>query len=58
MKPQDIAGGDERSNQAAPRKAYEKPRLEIYGDLAEISRTIAGSMLNDGSGHSNKHFTS
>jgi len=58
MKPQDIATADERSTKDAPRKAYEKPRLEVYGDLAEISKSIVGNMLNDGSAHSNKHFTS
>lgn len=58
MKPQDIASADEHPGQKAPRKAYEKPRLEVYGDLAEISKTVAGSMLNDGAGHPNMHFTS
>jgi hypothetical protein len=58
MKPQDIASADDRSSQKAPRKAYEKPRLDVYGDLAEISKSITGTMLNDGSAHSNMHFTS
>jgi len=58
MKPQDIASADERSSQNAPRKAYEKPRLEVYGDLAEISKSIVGNNLNDGAGHPNMHFTS
>jgi len=58
MKPQDIASADERASQNAPRKAYEKPRLEVYGDLAEISKTVLGTMLNDGAAHPNRHFTS
>ena len=58
MKPQDIASADERSSQNAPRKAYEKPRLEVYGDLAEISKSNTGTMLNDGAAHPNMHFTS
>jgi len=32
--------------------------LQVYGDLAEITKTILGSKTNDGSGHPNKHFTS
>jgi hypothetical protein len=46
----------EQSDKPA-RKAYEKPRLEVYGDLAEISKSLAGGTRNDGSGHPNKHFT-
>jgi hypothetical protein len=57
MKPQDDAGADDRSSQAAPRKPYEKPRLEIYGDLADLSKTILGSKMADGSAHPNRHFT-
>jgi len=58
MKPQDAAGADERSTRNAPRKTYEKPRLEVYGDLAEISKSNTGTMLNDGAAHPNMHFTS
>jgi hypothetical protein len=58
MKPQDDAGADDGSNQKAPRKAYEKPRVEIYGDLAGLSKTIAsGAKMPDAAGHPNKHFT-
>ena len=42
----------------APRKAYQKPRLQVYGDLTDITQGITGSKTNDGSGHPNKHFTS
>jgi hypothetical protein len=32
----------------APRKPYRRPKLTIYGDLREITRTtIAGGMTND-----------
>lgn len=58
MKPQDAPAADERSSEAPARKAYEKPQLQVYGDLAEITKTILGSKTNDGSGHPNKHFTS
>ena len=58
MKQQDTPASDERSSQAPARKAFEKPQLQVYGDLAEITKTIAGSKTNDGSGHQNKHFTS
>jgi hypothetical protein len=30
----------------------------VYGDLAEITKAVAGSNMNDGAGHPNKHFTS
>ena len=40
------------------RKAYEKPQLQVYGDLAEITKAVAGTNTNDGAGHPNKHFTS
>ena len=58
MKPPQTPADTERPNQAPTRKAYEKPQLQVYGDLAEITRTIAGSNTNDGAGHPNKHFTS
>jgi hypothetical protein len=58
MKPQDTPTSDERSSQAPARKAYEKPQLQLYGDLAEITKGIAGSKTNDGSGHPNRHHTS
>jgi hypothetical protein len=56
--PQDSSASNERSSQAPARKAYEKPQLQVYGDLAEITQGILGSQTNDGSGHPNKHFTS
>jgi len=28
---------DQPSNQAAPKKPYSKPRLEVYGDLRKIT---------------------
>ena len=58
MKPQDAPASDEKSSQTPGRKAYQKPQLQVYGDLAEITKTILGSKTNDGSGHPNKHFTS
>ena len=42
----------------APRKAYHKPRLQVYGDLTEVTLGKIGTKTNDGSGHPNKHFTS
>jgi hypothetical protein len=58
MKPQDAPDAEAQSNGKAPRKPYEKPRLQVYGDLAEITKGITGSKTNDGSGHPNRHFTS
>jgi hypothetical protein len=56
--PQDPLVAAERSPQRPPRKTYQKPELQLYGDLAEITQGIAGSKTNDGSGHPNMHFTS
>ena len=56
MKSQDAP--DDRAGRTPPRKAYQKPELQIYGDLAEITKGAMGSNTNDGSGHPNKHFTS
>jgi hypothetical protein len=42
----------------ASRKAYERPLLQVYGDLTEITQNLMGTGMNDGSGHPNKHFTS
>ena len=57
-KPQDTTGSDERPVEAPARKAYQKPLLQVYGDLADITKTLMTTMTNDGSGHPNKHFTS
>jgi len=40
------------------RKRYEKPVLEMYGDLAEITQSVKGKNMKDGATHVNKHFTS
>jgi hypothetical protein len=58
MKPPDTPAAVEHPEQKPARKAYEKPQLQVYGDLAEITQTIVGSKTNDGSGHPNRHFTS
>lgn len=58
MKSHDTAGSDDRSSQAPARKPYQKPQLQVYGDLSEITRSITGSKDRDGAGHPNKHFTS
>jgi hypothetical protein len=57
MKPEDTTHADSGSP-AAPRKPYEKPRIEVYGDLADIAKSKSSGSTNDGSGHPNKHFTS
>ena len=58
MKPPQTPAADEQSKPAPARKPYEKPQLQVYGDLAEITQSILGSKTNDGAGHPNKHFTS
>ena len=58
MEPHDTPGSDERSSQAPARKVYQKPQLQVYGDLSEITQNVSGSKDRDGGGHPNKHFTS
>jgi hypothetical protein len=58
MKPQDTSASPEESTRVPARKAYQKPQLQVYGDLTEITQSVMGSMMNDGSGHPNMHFTS
>jgi hypothetical protein len=41
-----------------PRQPYQKPVLQVYGDLAEITQSMTGMMMNDGAGHPNRHYTS
>ena len=58
IKPDDTHASDEGSSQAPTRKAYQKPHLQVYGDLAEITKSQAGPLAKqDGGGHPNKHFT-
>ncbi|HEY1909792.1 MAG TPA: lasso RiPP family leader peptide-containing protein [Vicinamibacterales bacterium] len=58
MEPRETPASGERTTQAPARKVYQKPSLEVYGDLAEITQGIAGSKTKDGSAHPNMHFTS
>jgi hypothetical protein len=58
MKPQDTPASEERSSQPPARKPYQKPQLQVYGDLAEITQGLKGSATNDGTGHPNQHYTS
>jgi len=58
MKPHESSNSDAQSSEAPARKPYTKPRLEVYGDLAQITKGVLGTKTNDGSGHPNKHFTS
>jgi hypothetical protein len=51
-----VAAGS--SARPASRKAYEKPVLQVYGDLTEITKSMMAGMMDDGSGHPNMHFTS
>jgi len=57
-KPQDTPVAAQRSSETPPRKAYQKPELQVYGDLTEITQALAGSKTTDGGGTPNKHFTS
>jgi len=58
MKPPNAPANEEKPSEPPKRKAYEKPQLQVYGDLGEITKSVLGTKTNDGSGHPNKHFTS
>jgi hypothetical protein len=58
MKVPDTPTSDDRSSKYPTRKAYQKPQLQVYGDLTEITESVMGSIGADGAGHPNKHFTS
>ena len=38
------------NNAGAPRKAYEPPRLERYGNIQQITQTLGTTGKNDGGG--------
>ena len=57
MESSNESGNDPRQVPPTPRRPYEKPRLEVYGDLRQISRSVVGIQGADGAGHPNKHFT-
>jgi hypothetical protein len=57
MQPQEPSGSSDRSQPVSARKPYEKPHLQVYGDLTEIAQTIASQTKLDGAGHPNRHFT-
>jgi hypothetical protein len=58
MKTPNAPANDENPSAPPTRKPYEKPQLQVYGDLAEITKSVAGSKANDGASHPNRHFTS
>ena len=58
MKPQARSTSADRTSETPARKPYNKPRLEVYGDLTDIAKSLSSGTKNDGSGHPNKHFTS
>jgi len=58
MKPSIVPANDANPSEPQTRKAYEKPQLQVYGDLAEITKAVTGTNTNDGASHPNKHFTS
>jgi len=56
MKQESTPPPDGRSTQ--PRKRYEKPVLDLYGDLIEITQSVKGKNMKDGASHPNKFYTS
>jgi hypothetical protein len=57
MKPRMASASEERSSQQPKRKAYQKPRLHVYGDLADITQGKLGGRSNDGLARQNKQYT-
>jgi hypothetical protein len=57
MNDADRPKAEEPAREPEPRKPYVEPRLEVYGDLADISKSVAGTSSSDGAGHPNRHFT-
>ena len=49
--------GHESTASPESRKPYEKPVLQVYGELTEITQATRFTGANDGAGHPNKHFT-
>ena len=49
--------GDQSTASPESRKPYEKPVLQVYGELTEITQATMLSGANDGATHPNKHFT-
>jgi hypothetical protein len=58
MKVPETPAFDDSSSARPPRKPYEKPQLQVYGDLTAMTQSMTGSMASDGAGHPNMHFTS
>ena len=56
MKPQASSASEESSSQAPGRKPYKTPRLQFYGDLAEITKGSCSEDSNDGAGASEQAF--
>ena len=57
-KPQDAPNTSETTKATSTRKTYKRPELQVYGDLAAITKMINTVGTSDGAGHPNKHFTS
>jgi hypothetical protein len=59
MKQEEQGPPDRPSSQVATRKRYQRPVLELYGDLTDITQSMMEMMMmmNDGASHPNKHFT-
>jgi hypothetical protein len=58
MKPHEAPESENRPKPPATRKTYQRPQLQVYGDLGELTQANVGTMSSDGAGHPNKHFTS
>ena len=55
---QDPETSRERPVHTPARKPYEKPQLQVFGDLTEITKSVNGTRMSDGAAHPNMHFTS
>jgi hypothetical protein len=48
---------DGSSARPLSRKTYEKPVLQVYGNLTEITQSMRLFGMNDGAAHPNRHFS-
>jgi hypothetical protein len=57
MREHETSGTGEPSARPISRKAYEKPVLQVYGHLTEITQSMRFFGMNDGGSHPNRHYS-
>jgi hypothetical protein len=46
-----------KASEPQPKRQYQPPKLHIYGDLAQLTRSLGNMGQNDGPGKGTKHKT-